>query len=114
MSSYKDLINSIKQELETQNNNTQTLQKEASISNQESSPNDDILSDLNVDIVPKQVVHDASVGLEKIAQQIDKTNSISELVKIAEETGNSDIGNLIKLADAIGDRIADRVLQKLS
>ena len=103
MSSYKDLINSIKQEMGGQDNNgtATSIQKEASYFDKTSSTvsTENILSDLEIDLVPKQIVHEASVGLEKIAQQIDKANSMEELIKIAEQSGNNDVANLIKLSE---------------
>jgi len=113
MSSYSSLIDSIKKEMTQQQESS--FKKEASLTgNLEQGNNTGILNDLNIDLVPQQVVNDVSESLTKIAGHIDQTSSLEELVKIAEQTGNSDVGNLIKLADSIADRITDRIVSKLS
>jgi len=115
MSSYNSLIESIKSEMAQQGGNA-PLQKEAGLlgSNQGQVDDTGMLSDLNIDLVPQQVVHEASASIEKVAEHLEKTSSLEELVKVAEESGNQDIGNLVKLADAIADRITEKVLSNLS
>jgi len=55
-----------------------------------------------------------SENLEKIATALSKrTTTTEDLIKLAEEAGNSDIGNLVKIADALAERIAERAISRI-
>lgn len=55
-----------------------------------------------------------SENLEKIATALSKRATTTEdLIKLAEEAGNSDIGNLVKIADALAERIAERAIERI-
>lgn len=100
----KDIIADLKEEIEN------PMAKVASQEAQEPSVEDVDLSDLGFEITTKQQV---SEGLQKIASALDKTDTLEELVKVAEEAGNTDIADLVKIADAIADRIALRVVEQI-
>jgi len=104
MNTLDSIIQELKQEV------NKDIQKEASIKT-ETNQEDISLEDLGLQISSSQKV---SENLQKIASQIDGLNSIDEIVKVAEEIGNNDIAALVKIADTIGDRIADRVISRLS
>lgn len=74
-------------------------------------PTDVSLDDLELQIQRNIPV---SEGLQKIAGALDNVSNVEDLVKIAEEANNTDIANLTKIADTIGDMIADRVISRIN
>jgi len=101
--SIKDIIADVKQDIQTKK-----MEKTASVAPQE--PAEVNLEDLGLDIVNPTKTQE---GITKIASALNEVNSLDELVKVAEEAGQTEIADLIKIADAIGDRIADRVISRL-
>jgi len=55
-----------------------------------------------------------SSELEKIASDMEHAESVDEIIKIAEEYGNSDIGNLAVLARSIADVVVEDISERLS
>jgi predicted ribosome quality control (RQC) complex YloA/Tae2 family protein len=100
-----ELVANIKQEISAKS--TQNTQEEF----KKQASTQDELDDLNLQL---EVKNQVSENLEKVASKIQKADSLEELVKIAEEMGNSDISNLIKIADTLGDRIADKVISRIA
>ena len=87
------------------------LSKEASLNEDVNINKEDYLSDLQIENV--SFTKKTSENLEKIASVLDRTPTIEELIKVAEEAGNSDIANLVKIADSLGDRIAERIIDRI-
>jgi len=106
---YEELITSIKDE-EMENS---PLKKIASAQPEGKSISTmtKIAEELNLEA--QSTKNHISANLEKIASTLDKTNTVDELVKLAEEAGNSDISNLVKIAEALSERIADKVIKTL-
>ena len=100
----EELIQDVKQSI-----HTEEIQKEAS-EIKDTKQNVD-LSDLGLDI---QSNLQPSEALQKIASELETVNTMDELVKVAEEAGNADLANLVKIAEVIGDKIADRVISKIN
>ena len=99
-----ELIQDVKQSIHNED-----IQKEASeIKN---NVQDVDLSDLGLDI---QSSLQPSEALKKIASELDTIGTVDELVKVAEEAGNADLANLVKIAEVIGDKIADRVISRIN
>ena len=102
--SIQDVISDLKEEIQNPMNKIANEQDA-------NSPEDVDLSDLGFEIKTKQ---QTSESLQKIASALDKTDTLEELVKVAEEAGNTDIADLVKIADAIADRIALRIVEKIN
>ena len=100
----EELIQDVKQSI-----HTEEIQKEAS-EIKDTKQNVD-LSDLGLDI---QSNLQPSEALQKIASELETVNTMDELVKVAEEAGNADLANLVKIAEVIGDKIADRVISRIN
>jgi len=104
---YKDLIEDLKKE--SQNSTAPySLKKEAS---DEPKAMDDDISDLGLEI--EKIEIKSSKNLEKIASTIEQTSSMDELVKVASEIGDNDILNLVKIADALSEKVADTVINRV-
>lgn len=103
MTRIDDIIAELKQE------KNPLMDKEAS----ENTPQeiDVSLEDLDLGIKKEQPI---SEGLQKIASSLDSVNKMEDLVKVAEEANNTDIANLTKIANTIGDMIADRVISRIN
>ena len=100
----EELIQDVKQSI-----HSEAIQKEAS---EIKEVNQDVdLSDLGLDI---QTRLQPSEALQKIASELNTINTMDELVKVAEEAGNADLANLVKIAEVIGDKIADRVISRIN
>ena len=100
----EELIQDVKQSI-----HTEEISKEAS---EIKEVNQDVdLSDLGLDIQSRL---QPSEALQKIASELDTVHTIDELVKVAEEAGNADLANLVKIAEVIGDKIADRVISRIN
>jgi len=105
MHSFQEFIQSVKEEVKTEETKPDTnLQKEASEKNTAE------LDDLNLEV---EAVNKVSQSIEKIASELDKVDSLSGLIKVAEEAGNTDIANLVKIADVLGDKIASKVIKAI-
>ena len=105
MHSFQEFIQNIKEEVKSKETKPDVnLQKEASEKKAVE------LDDLNLEI---ETVNKVSQSIEKIATEIDKVNSLDGLIKVAEEAGNTDIANLVKIADVLGDKIANKVIEAI-
>jgi len=107
--SYQELIKELEEEVVNNDNHTSyNLQKEASKNNDS---DQDILDDLNLKI--EEIEVQTSKNIEKIASKLEEVDSINEIAKVAEELGDSDIANIVKVADVLSDVIADKVIEKV-
>jgi len=102
--SIKDVISDIKQDI-----NAKKMEKTAGLV-QETKEEDVNLEDLGIKI---SKIDGMQEGITKVASALNKIDSMEELIKVAEEAGQTDIANLVKIADVIGDKIADRVIAKI-
>lgn len=103
MNTITNVINDLKAEM-----NSDHLQKVASETKKETEVS---LDDLGLTVNKSNIT---SESLQKIASEINKVDSLEEMVKVAEEAGNTDIASLVKIANTIGDKIADRVIDRIS
>ena len=101
----KDLVQNLKEEIQVKK-----IEKTASEQNQQNIADVD-LSDLGIEVISANKI---SNSLEKIAHSLNSINSMDSLIKVAEEAGNTDLAHIVKIAETIGDKIADRIIAKLN
>jgi hypothetical protein len=104
---YKDLIEDLKKESQ-KSTAPYSLKKEAS---EDDKTIKDDLSDLGLNI--EEIEVKSSKNLEKIAATIEQTSNMEELIKVASEVGDNDILNLVKIADALSEKVADTVINRV-